>query len=236
MPISPNVVRAIVDAAEAANQEACKRALNTLKAASGLAGAEIVKAPYRANVVKSSFQIMEGRFDSCVALAARFSDLVVFNPECMSHHPDLTDAFIETLVKTERPILLARRAPKVFPGKVVIAWDGSDTAARALVGAIPILEKTAEIVLLTCCDDAEPGVQTRDAGQYLALHGLSCTSRTIETGKRTVGEALLSTCADNGADLLVMGGFGHSRLGEAIFGGVTQHIRWHATVPVLMVH
>jgi nucleotide-binding universal stress UspA family protein len=76
----------------------------------------------------------------------------------------------------------------------------------------------------------------RQVEQYLGLHGLSCTEEKVDHGKRGIGEALLDGASARGADLLVMGGYGHSKLGETIFGGVTQHVRWHTTMPVLMIH
>jgi len=236
VPISPDVVQAIIDSAEEANRVASTAARAALKVAAGIAGVEILNRPRKAEAVTCSFKEMEGRFERCASAAARLSDLVVFNPAAIAHNPDLADAFLETLIKTERPVLLAEQAPKAFPGKTVIAWDGSDTAARALVAAIPVLKKANEISLLCCCDGDQAKIGTRDAEQYLALHGLSCTNRMIDVDKRTVGEALLASAHENSGDLMVMGGFGHSRFGEAIFGGVTQHIRWHATLPVVMVH
>jgi len=78
--------------------------------------------------------------------------------------------------------------------------------------------------------------QCAEAAEYLKLHGLACTERDIDQGNAGVGETLLAQAMASGADLLVIGGYGHSRLRETILGGATIHIISHATMPVLLVH
>ncbi|HUO92070.1 MAG TPA: universal stress protein, partial [Rhizomicrobium sp.] len=201
-------------------------------------GVRIVRAPEAAAGAETtcSFVEMEGYFPACVAEAARLSDIVVFGPITTAEASDIGEAFAETLVATERPVLLAAVPPAEFPGKVALAWDDSDTAARAILGALPFLEKAAEVLLLSCCRDKKRKTEFRNVERYLALHGIRCTEEIIDPGKQEIGAALLAGAKLRGADLLVMGGYGHSRLGEVIFGGVTQHVRWHATMPVLMIH
>ncbi|HTW33174.1 MAG TPA: universal stress protein [Rhizomicrobium sp.] len=235
--ISPDVVQDIIDGAAKINAEAAKTARATLAEAASAAGVSVVTRPEKnARETTCSFVHMEGYFPACVAEAAKFSDLVVFGPILANDSPDISEAFAEILVKTERPVLLATLAPKDFPGKVAIAWDGSDTAARAIIGAMPVLEKAGEIILLSCCRDPKKKADFRNVEQYLALHGIACNEATVDPGTRETGAALLEAAKMRGADLLVMGGYGHSHLGELIFGGVTQHVRWHATMPVLMIH
>jgi nucleotide-binding universal stress UspA family protein len=237
VPVSPDVVQEIVNAAEEMNDQAAKAARAFLAETAAGAGVRVVKTSERAPTETTfSFVEMEGYFPACVSEAARLSDLVVFGPIATSDSPDIGEAFAETLLSTERPVLLAPSAPAKFPGKVALAWDGSDTAARALVGAVPFLEKADQVVLLSCCRYAEKPTDFRAVEQYLALHGISCTEAVIDPDKREIGAVLLESAAAQGADLLVMGGYGHSRLGEVIFGGVTQHVRWRATMPVLMIH
>jgi nucleotide-binding universal stress UspA family protein len=233
-PISGEVIQELVEAAEKTNHETAKAARVTLAEAAAAANAVVEVAPRMSETASCSFLEMEGYFPSCVTEASRFSDLVVFGPMTTADGPDLGDAFAETLTRTERPVLLASHAPKDFPGKVFVAWDGSATAARAVVGAVPLLRKAREVVLLSC--HRLQKTQSKNVIDYLALHGVSCREETVDTSHRSVGEALLDGATKGGAGLLVMGGFGHSQMGEVIFGGVTQHVRWHATIPVLMIH
>lgn len=235
-PLSPDVVQAIIDSAQEMTRAAAKSARAALSEAALAAGAEIVSAPRKSSAVSASFCEVEGFFPHSVAEMARLSDLIVFGPVSPADGPDLADAFIETLLKTERPVLLAAETPASLTDKIAIAWDGSAIAARALVGAIPFLKKAGAVVLLSCQHSGPRKAQFRDVEEYLALHGVRCTEQIVEPGKRGIGEALLNAAVTSGATMLAMGGYGHSHLGETIFGGVTQHVRWHASLPVLMFH
>ena len=113
-------------------------------------------------------------------------------------------------------------------------------AARALNDAVPLLARAKEVALVIVDPHAlgervgpMPGA---DIAAHLARHGIQVTVKTVPSGGLDPGDVLLSTAADEGADLLVMGGYGHSRLRELILGGTTAHILKHMTVPVLFAH
>jgi nucleotide-binding universal stress UspA family protein len=239
-PVSADVIQAIIDSSAEMNRTAAKSARTTLAEAATRAGVRLVaapeRAPERAKDVTCSFREMEGYFPQCVADASRLSDLIVFGPVTPADGPELSDAFVEALTKTERPVLLATKPPKSLTGHVTLAWDGSAVAARALLAAMPFLEQAGKITLLSCSQPNAKKPDFRDAEEYCALRGLACTEAVIAPGKRGIGETLLDEAAERRSDLLVMGGFGHSHLSEVFFGGVTQHVRWNATLPVLMVH
>jgi nucleotide-binding universal stress UspA family protein len=118
---------------------------------------------------------------------------------------------------------------------VLVAWDGSAPAARALADAVPLLAQAGRIELL--CLDAKVLKGYDEQGtaltQHLARHRIDATFRCVPTFV-DIGNALLSRAADMGADLLVMGAYGHSRLREAVFGGVTRTLLNAMTIPVLM--
>lgn len=235
-PISPDVIQSIVDSTAEMNRAAAKTARADLVKSAEAAGVAFLPEPKRVAGASCSFREMEGFFPQCVSQAARLSDLVVFGALTPADGPDLADAFVETLIKAERPVLLAPKAPASLTGRVAIAWDGSAIAARAVVSALPFFAKASEINVLSCHTSGSQSPAFDDIEEYFALHGLKCTRHIIEHGKHGVGEALLHAAKEKGCDLLVMGGFGHSHLSEAFFGGVTQHIRWNAELPVLMVH
>lgn len=235
-PLSPDVVQAIIDSAQEMTRAAAKSARAALNEAAQAAGAEILPAPRKTAALSASFCEVEGFFPHSVAEEARLSDLIVFGPVSPADGPDLADAFIETLLKTERPVLLAAKTPASLTTGIAVAWDGSAIAARALVGAMPFLKQAGTVTLLSCQHSGARKTQFDDVEDYLALHGVRCTERLVDPGKRGIGEALLEAATEAGATMLVMGGYGHSHLGETIFGGVTQHVRWHASLPVLMFH
>ena len=120
---------------------------------------------------------------------------------------------------------------------VVIAWKSGREAARAVFDALPILENASTVHILQFAEDhlelpeAEPAIAAA-----LARHGVKPDIRVPQVSDIDVGDALLSRLADLGADLLVMGAYGHSRLREYVFGGMTRHITRHMTVPTLFSH
>jgi len=145
-----------------------------------------------------------------------------------------------TLFESGRPIIIVPYIQKV-PFKtdnVMICWDGSRTAARAVADAIPIIGNSGrvEIVIVANERGKQDEIEGADIGQHLARHGLKVDVHRISGGNIDVGDALLSHAADSGADLMVMGGYGHSRLREFVLGGVTRSIFESMTVPVLLSH
>ncbi len=124
--------------------------------------------------------------------------------------------------------------------RLLLAWDGSAGAARAAVGALPLLRRASKVHLVRCDTpvDIERGVEPAElelAREWLARHGVRAQTWLEPTGL-DVGAALLARAAALDVDLLVMGAWGHSRLAERVLGGVTRTILASATVPVLMSH
>jgi nucleotide-binding universal stress UspA family protein len=145
-----------------------------------------------------------------------------------------------TLFESGRPMIMVpyiQKAP-FKTGNVMICWDGSRTAARAVADAIPILGKSSriEIVSVTSERGKKDEIEGVDIGQHLARHGLKVDVHRISKGNIDVADALLSHAADSAADLMVMGGYGHSRLREFVLGGVTRSIFQSMTLPVLLSH
>jgi nucleotide-binding universal stress UspA family protein len=129
---------------------------------------------------------------------------------------------------TSRPLSLER---------VMVAWDGSRQAARATGDALPFLlkAKAVEVVIVAGERSKSDEVPGADFAQHLARHGLKVDVKRVSDAGG-VGETLLSHAADIGADFLVMGGYGHSRLREFILGGATRGILDAMTLPALMSH
>ena len=120
----------------------------------------------------------------------------------------------------------------------MVCWDGSRPAARAIADAMPLLAKAGrvEIVIITNERGKQDEIEGADMGQHLARHGLKVDVHRIVGGNIDVADALLSHAADCGADFMVMGGYGHSRLREFVLGGVTHSIFRSMTVPALLSH
>ena len=163
------------------------------------------------------------------------SDLAVIE-QADEAAPKPADAYLDTLLfQGARPVLMVpynQLAPPRF-SCAVVAWDGSAPATRALGDALPLLRRMARVELVSVTDEPVPEATRRRAIRHLARHGIEATVEVIPGGV-PVGEALLSHVSDRGADLLVMGAYGHSRLREAILGGTSRTILASMTVPVLM--
>jgi nucleotide-binding universal stress UspA family protein len=123
-------------------------------------------------------------------------------------------------------------------GTVVVCWDGSRSAARAAADAMPFLTRADAIEVLIVAGERGKGdeIPGADVGHHLARHGLKVDVKRIVATDSDVANTILSYVADASADLIVMGGYGHSRLREFILGGVTRGILEAMTVPTLMSH
>ena len=122
--------------------------------------------------------------------------------------------------------------------RVMVCWDGSWVAARAIGDAMPLLQRAGrvEVVIVTKERGKQDQIEGADMGAHLARHGLNVEVKRIPTGDIDVAAMLLSHAADEGIDFIVMGGYGHSRLREFVLGGVTRSILQSMTAPVLMSH
>jgi nucleotide-binding universal stress UspA family protein len=121
---------------------------------------------------------------------------------------------------------------------VLVCWDGSRTAARAIGDSLPFLVRgrKVEIVMVGNADGQAGELPGADLGEHLARHGLTVEVKRLVAADLDVSNVILSYVADCAADFIVMGGYGHSRLREFVFGGATRGILQSMTVPVLMAH
>ena len=144
------------------------------------------------------------------------------------------------LFESGRPVIIVpyiQKAPLKLDN-VMVCWDGSRAAARAIADSIPLLAKAGrvEVVIVTNERGKQDEIEGADMGEHLARHGLNVDVKRTALGDIDVADVLLSHAADAGSDFIVMGGYGHSRLREFVLGGVTRSIFRSMTAPVLMSH
>jgi len=122
--------------------------------------------------------------------------------------------------------------------RVLVGWDGSRTAARAIGDAMPLLAgaTSVEIVIIATERARSDEITGAALARHLARHGLHVDVKRIVASDTDVANTILSYAADCSADFLVMGGYGHSRLREWVLGGATRGILQSMTVPALMAH
>ncbi len=186
----------------------------------------------------------EGDAADVVSLNAKYADLTVVgqaDPNDPGNYPN-PGLPAEVALGAGRPVLVVPYvgAPRQVGGNVLVAWNGSREATRAVNDALPILERAAKVTILAV-DPRDGGadhgdVPSADIALHLARHGVKAEAAQTVSNDIEVGDVILSRISDLGADLVVMGAYGHSRLRELMMGGVTRDLLRHMTVPVLMSH
>jgi nucleotide-binding universal stress UspA family protein len=124
---------------------------------------------------------------------------------------------------------------KGFGTRIAVAWDGSREGALAAAGALPLLGKADEVVVVTAREDSDV-VEPSALARYLASHGVEAKTWAYTPGGEPITEGLLAQADHAGADCLVMGAYGHSRLRERILGGATEGVLRKSKLPILMMH
>lgn len=204
--------------------------------------ARFEQASKRAGVSAETHTIsasIAGAADEIGRIGRRFDLIVVGQPDRQKSLPDeVVDEGV--LLESGRPVVFV---PYIHKGgatldRIMVCWDGSRTAARAIADAMPVLKKAKQVEVVIISDkpgktDEVPGA---DLGQHLARHGLKIDVKRITSPDMDVPSTILSYAADSSADMIVMGGYGHSRLREFVLGGATRGLLEAMTVPVLMSH
>lgn len=182
--------------------------------------------------------------EETAARAARHSDLAVVSP-VGGEGPaaEVADAVLEgVLFSSGRPALVVPegwRGEKIG-SKIMIAWDGSRVAARALHDALSFIEKAGAVTIAIVDPEPDMGGVGEEPGADIAAvvarHGVKVEVESLASAGASTAERLMTTASDMGADLMVMGGYGHSRWREAIFSGVSREVLEGPSVPVLISH
>lgn len=185
-------------------------------------------------------EVLMGGAPEAFLTQCRLTDLVVIGQDDPDQPEPLRDLVLEAaLMEGGAPLLVVpyiAKPPLKFD-RVMIAWDGSKTAARAVRMALPMLGVVKRFGVVIVGDAlAQPGEPGADVATWLARHGMAVEIERIRAPETSVADALLNHAADHGYDLIVMGGYGHSRMREFIFGGATRDILANMTIPVVMVH
>ncbi len=195
--------------------------------------------------VAASWRQGEGWPARCVSRHARYSDALIIGQDNAYDLKAATGSdFVEqTLLFVGRPVIVLPNAGtfETLGTRVLYCWNGGREAARAIADAAPLLRKAGSLRVLTMDGDAGPKAEVEalfeDLAAYCACHGFPQAEHEIRSTRDTdVGDAILSAAADFGADLIVMGAYGHSRMHQLVMGGATRALLNAMTVPVLFSH
>jgi nucleotide-binding universal stress UspA family protein len=168
---------------------------------------------------------------------ARRNDLVVLGRA--SRADGLPQDLVEIiLLGSGRPVLLASQRPvKRVAGTTLVCWKETAEATHALAAAIPLLAKSDRVIVLAVAERKEaPESEEASVVRHLAWHGIAAEAHAMPWDGRAVSEKIDAVMNQYGVDLLVMGGYGHARTRELLFGGCTQRFLDHADRPVFLMH
>jgi nucleotide-binding universal stress UspA family protein len=169
--------------------------------------------------------------------SASFADLIVLGQPHEDGYEPATDSLIgDIALSAGLPVLAVPRVGDYDSiGKnVLVAWSRSRESTRALREAMPLLEGAERVLVLRA--NAPDDGRDNDIGAFLARHDVKVDIKDVTVKDISVADAILNTVSDESCDLIVMGAYGHSRVREYAFGGVTRDILRHMTVPTLFAH
>lgn len=228
-----------IEAAIRAADAALKQARASFDAATERAGVGLNEKPGVRDGATAHLRVVQGVFEEEVERASRLVDLVVF---CLLRGDEGQDSEREgleaALLSGTRPVLLVNESPADTLGRrIAIAYDGSATAAHAVTAAMPLILQASSVHSFEVTDATGVSGPLAELRDYLVLRGIVPSEHLVDPGLRSVAETLATAVAEQACDLLVLGGYGHSRLREFVLGGVTRHVVRHG-VPfaVLLAH
>jgi nucleotide-binding universal stress UspA family protein len=188
--------------------------------------------------LETGWRAIFGPPSSAIIQGAIAADLVIVGPGDRSLLGDLSAASAGDIVlRSGRPVLVVPDSSAAFdPQTAVIAWKDTPEAQRALADALPFLKgaQSAFVVAIDEEEDAKSG--HAQAVAFLLRHGIAAKSESIASNGAGIGDVLLSYAKQKGAGLIIAGAYGHSRVREWVFGGVTRALLMRSPVPVLFSH
>jgi len=177
-----------------------------------------------------------GDIETVVARFGRVSDLIVA-PSSLSNSVHGQRCFDAAVFESGRPTLVVgEKLPFAITDHVMIAWNGSLEASRAVLGAMPLLHQAGRVSIFAAPQYETEGVDAADLTDSLHWHGIRAHQVSGPRDGSSTGAALVSAAAEQQATMIVMGAYTHSRLRQSFLGGVTRYLLAHAPVPLLMSH
>lgn len=191
--------------------------------------------------LSGDWRVVAGTDGAELWVLARGADLTILGQSSPDDRVPLADAAIEqTLLNSGRPILVTPfiGSPITVARTVLVGWDGGREAARAVHDALPLLRHAETVTVLSVDENRHRtgGPSGAEIASHLARHGVATTAVHTITAGLGISDVLLDYASDIAADLIVVGGYGHSRLQERLLGGATIGLLRHMTVPVFMSH
>lgn len=201
-------------------------------------GVPLVEKPQARPGLSASWCEQAGEPMPLIMARARHSDLAVLGrPRRGDHLPE--DLLERLLLESGRPILVAPpRGVRMLIGTIMVCWKECREAAHAVTAAMPLIRRADRVLIAGVSENGEYGAPpaVNELAAQMLWQGIDAEPRSIAADGRAVASVLAATAQDCGADLVVMGGYGHGRIREMIFGGCTDAFLRSADRAVLLVH
>jgi nucleotide-binding universal stress UspA family protein len=187
------------------------------------------------------WRCVKGGADSVIALESRCHNILVIgqsDPTAGDIWTRPHDLLENILIKSGHPLLVVPHCGSCtnVGNRILIGWNGAREAARATEDAMPILKAARQVIVLTVDLRRGDALSVENLMKFLERHGVKAEARGARSHGEAVGDTMLSKAKSFHCDLLVMGGYGHSRTREHLIGGPTYSVVQNMTVPVLMSH
>ncbi|MEM7021524.1 MAG: universal stress protein [Pseudomonadota bacterium] len=216
-----------------ARAEEAKQAFDDARAA---ADAALAEEPTGTDTVTAQWNDVTGGPEALVPIRSRLADLIVLGGVHAGGSDRRRRIFELALLHGTRPLLLVpEKAVATIGNSVAVAWNGSAESTRAVAGAMPLLQNADQVHILTAASPRTDVSRAEELARYFGWHGVTCERHAMYPTNQ-VGAALVAEARNLGADLLVMGGYGRSRVHELVFGGVTRTVLGQYNLPILLAH
>ncbi|MFX4223332.1 MAG: universal stress protein [Thalassobaculum sp.] len=223
----------VMSAAEKGSRERAEKAKKTFDDWAAAAGAKVGGEPGSAGVT-ASFADLVGPVPGVEVAAERVCDAVICGRAPRDVSPDRAALMEVAVMEAGRPVILVPDADiETIGTKILIAWNGSAEAARAVSMAMPLLMRAEKVVVLTVADgdvSADPG----ELSATLKANGVQADAVTAEMDKAGVAATLEVEAGKHHADLILIGAYSHSRVREFVMGGVTDDALTEGSVPMML--
>lgn len=227
----------LIDAVEKEVADKSKAARSAFDAWSREAAIEIVSEPKPGTSVTATWVETTGAEDRVVGRDGMLRDLIVLPASTGEEDASGEQTIQRAIFEAGRAVLIVPKGkPPAKTSRIAIFWNGSKEAVRAVEAAMPLLRSAESVDVMWVEEDVDIDAVQTGLDTYLAWHGVSASEKRFTPDKRFIGEMLMDEAVKANIDLVVMGGYSHSRLREFILGGVTQHMLEESPLPVLTAH
>ena len=210
---------------------------------------EIAEKKFRkfteAQSIHNEWQTEQGALNSVVTKHARYADLTILGKGSIDDPKHLPNPFLaeDVVMQSGRPVLIIPNAGHFdgFGKRILVCWNGSREAVRAINDAMPLLQSADKVTVLVVNPEKPSSgdhgdIPSADIAHYLARHNVKVEAASTKTDQSDVGGIILSRAFDVDADMIVAGAYGHSRTREWILGGVTETLIHETAVPAFLSH